>query len=335
MYESVLMVAMEAGSASYLAPLIANLNDSGNTSYRLYASDVALDKLKSLGFHQDSRFFRYADLKSFSASISNWNYSIAILSATGHSIEKYVIEKSRRRSVRSVGFVDTYSPLLPRFTSSGEVSLPDRIFLIDEEMLGFASDQGLPSDRLMLIGQPSWEMLDPAPTAPEENVLFVDQPVRKFYGDSLGYDEVSAWSLVHKAVQFGFFSAKKLGFLPHPTSSSMTLGAFSEVLNPDNPALVIEDGADCLEDYGTVVGMFSSLLIEAFLMSKTVLSVQPGLPPHDMFELSRRGWVNRVGFPESFSSMMRTTEEFPLARRFSDSMQGSLMNLITALRELV
>ena len=55
------------------------------------------------------------------------------------------------------------------------------------------------------------------------------------------------------------------------------------------------DGQSALERCGTVAGMFSSLMVEALLAERRVISLQPGLPTRDLCVLSRRGRIDRVG----------------------------------------
>ena len=65
------------------------------------------------------------------------------------------------------------------------------------------------------------------------------------------------------------------------------------------PAILTHDSVAALQQCGTVLGMFSSPMIDAYLGGRTVVSVQPNLRGQDRSPLSRHGRIARVGDAEA------------------------------------
>ncbi|NTU42811.1 MAG: hypothetical protein HGA78_07115, partial [Nitrospirales bacterium] len=57
---------------------------------------------------------------------------------------------------------------------------------------------------------------------------------------------------------------------------------------------------ECLMIAGSVFGMASVMLIEAFLLGKPVTSLQPGMKGEDRLVLSRHGLIRRITGCEGF-----------------------------------
>jgi hypothetical protein len=110
--------------------------------------------------------------------------------------------------------------------------------------------------------------------------MFVSQPIDRFYGNRLGYTETNAWSQLLDISNRRPDLVRRLIYARHPNDDKTT---------PAESALVsvVQSGRAALSAAGTVVGMFSSLLIEALLGGRHVVSFQPGAVGEDMNALGR------------------------------------------------
>jgi len=196
-------------------------------------------------------------------------------------------------------FVDTWLNYRRRFRNLADVGLPDRILVVDEAARAEAAAEGLPADRLRIVGHPAWEESPALPPAPRARVLFLGAPVARDFGRSLGYDEWDAWDVVRAAAERQPDLVARLWYGRHPEQTEVP----AERLGP---ALLHEDSMALLKETGTVIGMFSSPMVDAYLGGRRVISVQPGGSGPDPCPLSRHGRVPRVGTVAQLIAALRS-----------------------------
>lgn len=287
----ILFVAVETNAAAFLAPLLLRWLDRPEVrSWRLIVAH-----------HANEQFSRIADrvprivaensadglapaLKALAAQ--GWAPQALVASAGGHPLEFAALEACR--GMPRAQFIDTWTNYRRRFEGPSGLSLAERIFVIDDNAACEAADAGLPRERMVVTGQPSWESVEPLPPAPRSRALFLSAPVTEGYGSSLGYSERDCWRVVQQLRIGRPDLIAELGFAPHPVER-----------HPDAAALagakLVRYDRSLLASIGTVIGMFSSPMIDAFLAGRVVVSVQPGAVGPDQCPLSRHGYIDRVG----------------------------------------
>ncbi len=323
------MLAAEAGAAAYLVPLIRCLDAPGSPPWRLLATDVAAKRFDQEGVRCHARIDRGSGEQQLADLLAGWGFGVALVSATGAVVELAARSLGRTLEACTMGFVDAFTPCLPRFQCGGEVALPDEILLIDQAMTVEAVQEGLPRERLFAVGQPAWECVQPLPPASPKQILFVGQPVQRHYGASLGYDERSAWRAVLECRKRHPASIDGLGYAVHPDEEPLQ----ADMVRAQEAGLVTieKHAAAALPRYGTVLGMFSSLLADALLAERKVISIQPGASSSDICALSRRGWIERAGNPDALARCLNRQQREPGGLILRQALNGSLTRLRTLL----
>jgi hypothetical protein len=223
---------------------------------------------------------------------------VVLASATNSKAETAAVMWARARKIASVQLVDTWERIGARFSPSLPETMPDRIAVIDDEAAHDAEQDGLPSASLATVGQPAWEVVTPLPPAPLARVVFVGQPIAQTWGDRLGCTERDAWLFCREGFRLAGGGMHDLAYLQHPAEKEMDRALISD-------ATLIRTPNEALAGYGTVCGLFSSLLIDAFLAGRRVIVLRPEGMNRDLSPLSRRSLVPVARTPEMLAAALR------------------------------
>lgn len=244
-----------------------------------------------------------------------------LMAAAGWPAELGLLRAARSRGLRTAQYVETWYGYRRRLAPAPGWPVPDMLLLPDEVALAEARAEGISAAHARFVGNPVWEgILPDAPAG--DRWLFLDAPVRRDYGSSLGYDEVDAWRLVEAEHRARAIPAPIL-FAPHPSDPGKPVPAGAEAAR-FSPALLAEAS--------TVLGMFSAPLIDAYLCGRRVVSVQPGAVA-DQFPLSRRGLAPRARDASELAAAL----DAPAAgvdAAFRSALDGSLARLRRATEEM-
>jgi len=300
-----LIVVVETNAANYLAPLLSKWTrcpgDAPPIDWHVFAASYAAKRFSAIDSSipftnvdnsQDGWAAAFEALKN-----SAWNAQALLTSAAGHPLEFAAMEGMD--DAPKIQFIDTWTNYRRRFEGPDGLVIGDAIFVIDEHAVNEAIAAGLPGERMVITGQPSWESIPPFGTPPPHSVLFLSAPVLQGYGRFFGYDENDCWDVVRRAKQAAPSLFEQLFFAPHPVEPPPSLTKL------DGATLISYD-LSILEKVGTVLGMFSSPMIDGFLGGRNVLSIQPGAIGEDACPLSRHGYITRVGSPEHLVQAMQT-----------------------------
>ena len=253
-----LFVVAQVGTAAYLEPLWRRWLDRPPVlEWCVVASEsvrarITANGLTNLPLQSETTEFR-ADR--------------VVASASNSALEESAL--GRAASARIARIVDTWYGYRRRLIGHhGDLMLPDHVLVIDREARRHAIDEGLPADRITVVGHPAWEQVAPLPAVGRDRVLFVSQPVQRHFGDTLGYNERTTWKLFHETARRHPALVTEIHFAAHPEDDMPV---------PQEPDVtVVPDGRAALAEVGTVVGMYSSLLIDAALAGRHVVGLQPG-----------------------------------------------------------
>jgi hypothetical protein len=291
----IFFVADQVAGAEYVLPFLLR-HRSAASSFRLFGSPVAAKSLARYGF--DCEVLTGREETEIEAIFNRNKPAACFMSATGSSsIERSFLLACRSRRVFCVQCIDNWLGYRRRFTQGGVEFFPDQILTLDARAAADMITEGIPAELIAIVGQPYFEYRKSADAGGEggDRLLLVTQPISRLYGRDLGYDE---FDFVVGAVQ----AAARAGMKPeridiniHPAEELSvyerhlrdTLGAFAESINllqrPELP----------LGTYLAVVGMFSSVLVQAALKSVPVASFQPNAAGADRCFLSVLGFVPR------------------------------------------
>jgi hypothetical protein len=278
----VAFLVSQAGAAAYMAPLWHRWAGERWHSH-IWLTPAAERHLWRMGFAAPASA-RLSELSEGTAAseIVAERPRLVVASATGSKLEADLVGLARPAGIPSVQVIDTWTNYAGRFAVACE--WPDRIAVIDRRAAAEAVAEGLPGCRVVAVGQPAWEQAPSLPPAPLERAIFVGQPLRKIFADRLGYDERTAWGLCRAVAAERPDLIRHLLYLPHPEE---------DILHPElvPPALLAADPQAGLASCGTVLSIFSSLMVNALLGGRRVISVQPTRRGPDPCSLHRHGLV--------------------------------------------
>ena len=211
-------------------------------------------------------------------------HMVVVTSATYAPAERAALAWAKRHGIPSAQLVDSWYDYRRRIeATNGPGLMPNEILVLDETAKNDAAAEGLPAQCIRVVGHPAWEAIAPLPDAPISNVLLVDQPVSDDMGRRLGYDEDDFLALVRS----GLGSDYRLTLALHPRRKQAAG-------DPAIPGAIVSDVREAVKTCGTVIGMFSSFLVEAYLSGRRVVSVQPNAGVVDYCILSRLKLIPRV-----------------------------------------
>lgn len=327
-----LIVVAETNAANYLLPLLSYwLENNLGPDCKVLAGPFAARRLAEgnaeIIFTEIENSVEDLDAKFTALVRSGWMPDALLVSAAGHPMEFAAMDKMLGKP--RTQFIDTWTNYQRRFEGPGGRVVGEQIFVIDENARYEAVEAGLPGDLIVITGQPSWEGARPLNTPKNHDTLFLSAPVLEGYGKTLGYDEHTCWDLLVEVSKISPSLFGKIYFAPHPVEQAPT----TERLNG---ASLIRYEPAILDQVSTVIGMFSSPMVDAFLGGRRVISLQPGAVGADQSPLSRHGFVPRVSNVKELLSAMDgkiKNGSAPLRKNLANSTQRldkAIMNWLKA-----
>lgn len=234
--------------------------------------------------------------------------------------EKHLWHTARQLGIPSLAFVDQWQNYAIRFSGPAPQEhlayLPDYINCIDEIGKREMTALGFSPRTLLALGHPylsaiqedfekvdSAEIMSRLELPPDSRVaLFVSEPILEHYGRSRGYDQYEALTIFLEAMKDGASGCRPVLKL-HPKDQA---GKFDEIIRayPQLAPVVVGNqlnSLECLKMADLIVGMTSIMLIEGFVLGKTVVSLQPGLQIEDPLILSRHGIIPVAASPQDIN----------------------------------
>ena len=260
----------QVAGAEYVLPLLAKWRtDAGAPAFAVYASEAAARLCERRGIAVHQTLGGWAEVAQ--AALAEGGTQAAVLTATLNSpLERAFVEACAERGVPTVKLVDTWVNVAQRFQ---ERPWPDWILTTDESMSRRLLQVGLAAEQVIVVGQPFLEskllagrtrLADSPPRA-----VAVTQPIRRHYGASLGYDEVSFIRACVETWRDLGRAPDTLSILAHPSQEVSTYrGVVPEEIS------VLHGIALDEVPHNLVLGMFSSLLFESSLSGVRSISVQ-------------------------------------------------------------
>ena len=208
-------------------------------------------------------------------------------------------------NIKVVSFVDHWTGIRNRFNFNGEEIFPDIIYVIDKKASEIAINEGIPSDLIKKLVNPYYKKVKnfkPSCSKSEfysllnlnstkKLILFISDDIKKSETlKNIGFDE---FTIIQKVLE-SFYNLKKLKKIDferftfiikiHPRASKnkfIKYYYFFEDLNLEYK--IIKDFDSLTLNYYSdyILGMFSNMVIESFLMKKKLIRVQIGIKCDD------------------------------------------------------
>ena len=329
--KKVLFIISQAGQASFFNPLWKKWLEAESPCYdfKIWASPDA----QSLMSREAIKFC----LQSWQdeAAIIKFRPELIISSACGEKQEVIAANYAIENYCKHVQLIDTFYGYKSRIEASNPVHYrPDYIWLIHDIALKEAIDEGCDRNALDIVGHPYFEKIIKNPVhkkAAEGSVVFVSQPISQIHGlkEDLGYDENDIWECLRDIKAESPDLIKKLIYARHPAQrTSPTLKKNERLLGAS------ENSFDVAE---TMIGMFSTIMVEAYLKGQNVISLQCGLKTQNKDILSRKGFIQLIecknGGEDFKKAYQKRTREKNLL--FQKPFEKSLLKIENAISKLL
>jgi hypothetical protein len=219
-------------------------------------------------------------------------------------IELDFVSEAKKRVIHTASFVDHYTGFDVRFGTAEARILPDEVHVLDEKAAALAREAGLPERRIRITGNPYHEFLDSwrsrlskeqvfqkleIPLSDAKIILFAPDPLSNAGGaEKFGTDEVAILKLFLESLgEAG--RPTQLFIKAHPNQSMEYLktGLKNVPKNVEVHLVPAEKDAllnDLIQQTDLVVGMFSSILLEAELLGKKSLGILVGFKKGIIFQ---------------------------------------------------
>jgi hypothetical protein len=223
--------------------------------------------------------------------------------------ERYLWLGARTLHIPSIAFLDQWQNYALRFSGCGKdeylAYLPDYINCIN----GFAEremlQEGFEAGRLKKFGHPYLSSLSDAYDRTEHKeeiakrlnlppnkpvALFVSEAIREHFGLSRGYDQFGALNLFFQLLKTSLPEHVPVIKL-HPKDKVEEYQQYFKTVSDKVPCVITDElnSLECIKLANQVFGMTSIMLIEAYILGKPVVSLQPGLVGKNHLILSRIG----------------------------------------------
>lgn len=215
-------------------------------------------------------------------------------------------------NVMVISFIDHWTSYIERFNFNNEIIFGDEIWVINKIAKIEAIKAGIPEKLITISGNPYYEKVKKfKPIVSKEYffnslgldvskkvILFVSDDIkRSFPSDNkgscvLGFDEYTILSQLLISLKSIDINLKKFQLVIklHPKSN---INKFNQLLNDtplDLKTIIVKDCDSLLINYFSdyIIGMFSNMVIESYLMKKKVLRVQIGQIGNDLMKFKKR-----------------------------------------------
>lgn len=311
-----LFITAQAGQAAYCIPLWQKWieNQSTNYDFKICAHPHAINVIKKELPSCLPNIVQYLDeLTSITPTLQNYQPDIIISSACGRVYEIAASAYARKHGIRHVQFIDSWFNYAQRvLMSNPEGITPDTVCVIDNAAKKEAIEGGIPETFITCTGHPVWERaLTSAPnTASRKDIVFAAQPLSEINSmQDLGYTEEDVWKHL---IQFKYafpHLLDNLVYRPHPsqTRKPEKLPSFARFSTPREKIF---------QTCGTMISMFSAIMVEGYLNGQHVIGLQPGLKKDNICPLYKRGFVTHITNKDLMA--LRNELENPMENKRND-----------------
>ena len=335
----ILFVTDQIAGAEYIAPLLRKWKSEGRVDWKVLSSAQSSISLT----HSE---ISHVVVKSCTeAEAGKWIDKLmpdcALVSTSVDSpLEAIFVKELQSRQIPCAQLIDNWVNFSRRFQSietDSKLTLkfPDWILTLDAVAKQRMVKEGLPEEKIKIIGQPHWEecirkFRDMPPKSEPGLALMVTQPISHFYGKGLGYDEVDFVQCCLESWESLGFDFRRLHMLVHPVESS---NSYTELqIKHGRNITLLQNSEVRLTQYSLIVGMFSALLTQGLIAGVPTVSLQPGAIGEDRCFLSEIGLIQRFCSSQHFMNFL--CKEWPIIGDISDQsnrietiVEGSLLRL--------
>lgn len=313
---TVLAILSQPGPVAFLLPALVHARRGADALPVVLMTDPAWVSASDRAALGDCDIVTLVDEHEIAGFVAARRPSVMVVSTIGTPVEVAALSAAAAYGVRTVRIVDVPYNHAERLRESAPSGVTgDVIAVISAHDEIHELPGGLSREQIAAVGHPGWERVDPALPADPRAMVFLSQPITADGFGRFGYSETAAWNLVLEARRARPDLFESLIWAPHPREAAPA------TMLPGCDGIARSTDA-ALQECGTVFGIFTAALTDAFLMGRRVIPVQPGLPVDDFCALSRAGWVPRCGSLADVIAALGTpgaTSAGPLRAEIKDS----------------
>lgn len=286
---TVLAILSQPGPVAFVVPALLCARRSEGALPVVLMTDPAWVSASDRVALGDCEILAMVDESEIADFVAARRPSVIAVSTIGTPAEVAALSAAAALGVRTVRIVDVPYNHAERLRDSAPPGVTgDVIAVVSARDTIQELPGGISREQVVAVGHPGWEQVDPAQPADPRAMVFLSQPITADGFARFGYSETAAWDLVLEARLARPDLFRSLIWAPHPRERAPA------TMLPGCDGLAVST-AEALRECGTVLGIFTAALTDAFLMGRRVIPVQPGLPAEDFCALSRAGWVPRCG----------------------------------------
>lgn len=303
--ERVFFAAYDAGGANATVPVIAELAHRGIVLKGFVAGPARKIFTEGRISYYDADLF--SD-REFNSAFDDFRPELLLVgTSTGWTIEKKCIVRARTRRIPSIAVLDFWSNYSPRFSKDKKdfAYLPTVVCVMDERARDEMIIEGFAPECIAVTGNPHFEHFAAKIVRTNEDVrevLFISQPLSEMrVFTDYGFDEFDAIKDITEIVQS--VPGLRLRIRLHPKEDAHKYDEYLGQHIQIAEALTLEEA---ISHAGLIVGMFSSVLIQAAVAGKRVISYEPGLIGEDPLATNGLGLTQKVAIKADLEDALRT-----------------------------
>jgi hypothetical protein len=314
---TVVAVFGDAAGGSASAPVLNALKEDSRLKIAPLAFNQSATVWQDLGL-DFGKIKEDLDINECRRYLHQLGASLVFVGVSAHKTLHSMVSAAKSMCIPSLGFLDCWRHYRRRFIDAkGEMSfLPDYLAIIDQQAKEEAIAEGLPAERLIITGSPAFDTLVqdelPSPAkakerimaryefpSPAKFVLFASQPFSLVHGldcDSTGHPGF----IEHDILKILLFALEKLEgkkggqkinllIRSHPKENPEELLELSKQSLIETRLSTSRDYRDELMAADLVVGINSTLLIEACYLNQITISIQPDMRWTETLPTNRGG----------------------------------------------
>ncbi len=281
--KSIIFILCQHGAFKYFQPLF----DLWRSEEKPFRWQVLLDT-DIIKLSEDDRV-KYNVLSSENKFFQSPN--LIISSTSGSQLEKFYYNFAKIKKIKIIQLIDSsYNYKKRIFDTNGKNNYPNILLLIDRYSLKAA----IRKDNIEIgicncFGNPAWENIKMLKKKELHDILFISQPIKTDFDSRLGFNEND---VIEELVELKKLkNVRSLNIVFHPREKKKKLRYFDNVFSD----------TEGIDRCGTIVGMFSSLMIDAYYSGRNIISFQPNLKQNMDF-LSQRKLIKVVSTIDDLKS---------------------------------
>ena len=327
MQPKILFVIGDTGSGHYCLPLWEKWKKKYD--WKILSLDYVINSLNLFRF-SENLINEYNEKISFEKNLDllDWRPDLIFSSASFEKIVRDSLIYSCKKKINGIQFFDSWYNYYKRLSKKDNEILAKKVCVIDKSAFDDAVLEGVDKKKLVIVGHPYFEKIKKGKIESKitNNIMFINQPISKYKElRFLNYDEKDVWKIVFDSIKNVRKNFDKFYFAMHPEDRKPLL---KRKIIEDLDISLLKNGQEGLEKSDIILGIFSSLMFDALLKNKNVISIQPRFKTKNLCMLSKRSFIKLISDQkelEDYLSGKENMEDKPTT--FQKSLKGSLKRL--------